>query len=540
MRNELRDAAIVEVRSRVVDACIRQVKVPGGLPLDVLINDTLYHERKRLETDRNSPTHAEDLQFWAGVKSRLSKAGDDEQRKLLTKIVGRFTEEIQGNFSPWVYGMATKVLPKALPMLLNAMSPKRLFSRGMPDIADTINIYGDVAALRRADAQGTVILAPTHLSNLDSPVVGWALHQMGMPPFTYGAGLNLFTNPIMSFFMRNLGAYRVDRRKTAPLYKDILKEYATVSMELGQANLFFPGGTRARSGAVEQHLKLGLLSCGLRAYINNIIKAKERPNVYVVPCSINYHLVLEAETLIHDHLQREGKARFIIDDDESSRPRKILQFSQNLVNLSSRITVNIGAPLDPFGNRVGDDGASYDAHGRPVDITRYVVDSSGAPVHLPQRDRVYTQEAGQAVARAFMADNLILSTNVAAFALFETIKHDHPELGLYRLLRTGDDGTGTTVSELTRRVDQVLGMLSRRAAKGEITLDPVTVKTGDASLVVQSALRHFGTYHGDPVMVRRGDRVFAEDMKLLLYYSNRVRGYGLEAELAQALREDAQ
>ena len=41
MRNELRDAAIVEVRSRIVDACLKQARLPEGMPLDVLINGTL-------------------------------------------------------------------------------------------------------------------------------------------------------------------------------------------------------------------------------------------------------------------------------------------------------------------------------------------------------------------------------------------------------------------------------------------------------------------------------------------------------------------
>jgi len=537
MRNDLRDAALVELKSRIVEACITQAGLPDGLALDVLINDTLYHEKKRLETDRQSPTRAQDAAFWDSVKSRLGKANEAELKETLKSIVERFTEEVRGNFSPWVYGVATKVLPKAMPLLLNALSPKRLLAKGMPDIGETINIHGNVDGLRRMSELGTVILAPTHVSNLDSPVVGWALFAMGLPPFTYGAGLNLFTNPVMSFFMRNLGAYRVDRRKTAPLYKDILKEYATVAMEMGQPNLFFPAGTRVRSGKVEDKLKLGLLSCGLRAYVNNLARKTDRPNIYVVPCTLNYHLVLEAETLIDDHLRIEGKSRYIIDDDESSRPRKILQFTQNLINLDSRITLNVGDPLDPFGNAVDPDGHSVDTHGRRVDITRYVVDGDGRPTHHPQRDRVYTREAGEAVAASFKSHNLVLSTNLVAFTLFEMIKNRHPELDLYRLLRTGDEGTGVTISDLSRRVAQVWDALDERSRRGEITLGKRSVSSGDAPVIIQSALRHFGTYHTRPVMVRRGDRVFSEDMNLLLYYSNRLRGYGLEREVRRALVE---
>lgn len=540
MQNALRDAAIVEVRSRVLEACLMQASLPDGMPLDVLVNDTLYHEKKRLEIDRKSPTWAEDLAFWDGIKNRLGRASEGELRDILQAILVRFTEEIRGNFNPVLYGVATKVLPRALPVLLNAMSPKRLLQRGVPDISETIRIQGNVDGLRRMNELGTVILTPTHVSNLDSPVVGWAIYAMGLPPFTYGAGLNLFSNPVMSLFMRNLGAYRVDRQKTAPLYKDILKEYATVSIELGQPNLFFPAGTRVRSGRVENKLKLGLLSSGLRAYVNNLLEKKDKPNIYVVPCTLNYHLVLEAESLIEDHLQREGKSRYIILDDESTRARKILNFTQNLVNLEARITLHVADPVDPFGNRVDPHtGASIDRHGRTIDIRRYVTDRQGVPVHLPQRDRVYTAECGEAIAREFARHNVILSTQLVAFTLWELLKHRHRELDLYRLIRVGDEGAGTTTARLVERVLEVWKAVRAREVRGELHLEEGTVQGGDAAAIVQTALRHFGTYHARPVIVRRGDRVFAEDMKLLFYYSNRLRGYGLEKELEPVLREVA-
>ena len=82
---------------------------------------------------------------------------------------------------------------------------------------------------------------------MDSPAIGLRpACARGLPPTTYGAGKNLFSNPFISFFMRNLGAYRVDRRLRFELYKDVLKEYSTVLLEHGYHSLFFPGGTRCR------------------------------------------------------------------------------------------------------------------------------------------------------------------------------------------------------------------------------------------------------------------------------------------------------
>ncbi len=551
MQNALRDTAMVEVKSRVLEACLTQAALPDGMPIDVLVNDTLHHEKKRLETDKKSPTAHEDAAFWDGVKARLGHANDSEIKDILGTVIGRFADEIRGNFSAPLYQLATRVMPRALPMLLNAMSPKRLLQRGVPDIGDTIQIQGDLEAVRAVQKHGTLILTPTHVSNLDSPVIGWAIYAMGLPPFTYGAGLNLFSNPVMSLFMRNLGAYRVDRLKTAPLYKDVLKEYATMSLELGQPNLFFPAGTRVRSNRIEQKLKLGLLSSGLRAYINNLQRprssmasaARSSPNIYIVPCTLNYHLTLEAETLIEDHLQREGKSRYIITDDESYLPRKILQFTQNLLSLDSRIVVEIAPPIDPFGNRVDPaTGESVDRHGRVIDIRRYVTDRSGQPVHLPQRDRIYTQEAGEAIARAFLAHNVVVSTQLVAFVAWEVLRARAAARGggsvdLYRFLRSGDDGTGLELGRFTELVHATCRVLATKAEAGAIKLDRGPVQRGDATEIIQSALRHFASYHTRAVLVRKGDRLFANDMKLLLYYSNRLRGYALEKELAPLFRE---
>ena len=529
MRNDLRDKVAVDVRSRVLAACVRQAQAPGGLPLEMLVNDTLYHERKRLEAHHGAPGHAADVAFWERVRSNLGRLGEDAVRELLAEIIGRYVDEVCGNFSERVYGLATGVLPRALPLLLNAMSPLRLIEqRDMPAIDETIRLQGHLDALRRCQELGTIVLAPTHVSNLDSPVIGWAVYAAGLPPFTYGAGLNLFTNPVLSFFMRNLGAYRVDRLKKAPLYKDVLKEYATSSLAHGQSNLFFPAGTRVRSGAVEQHLKLGLLSAGLGAYIDNLQRGRPRPNIYVVPCTLNYHLVLEAATLIDDHLQAVGRSRYIITDDESSRPRQILRFMRNLVNLDSRITVTFGEPLDPFGNRVDEGGRSLDDRGREIDIKRYVAGAGGQAVHAPQRDRVFTQEAGEAVARSFKRHNVVLSTNLVAFALFERLRRTHPQMDLYRLLRTAGDGSGVELGELADDVRRILAAARRLADRGEVRIDDA-ITGRPPSRIVADALRHFGSYHSRPVVQRRGDRLFAGDMNLLLYYRNRLLGYGLEA-----------
>src|SRR6202022_4555136 len=123
---------------------------------------------------------------------------------------------------------------------------------------------------------------------------------MSLPPFAYGAGLNLFSNPVLSFFMSRLGSYTVDRQKTNSIYKQTLKNYSTRILREGIHSIFFPGGGRSRSGAIESKVKLGLLGTGLEAQIENLKSGKPNPKIFVVPMDMSYHFVLEAGSLIED------------------------------------------------------------------------------------------------------------------------------------------------------------------------------------------------------------------------------------------------
>src|SRR6185295_2473547 len=115
-----------------------------------------------------------------------------------------------------------------------------------------------------------------------------------------------------------------------------------------------------------------------------------------VPATINYMLTLEAETLIEDFLQEQGKARFIIEDDESTRLDRISSLAKKLVAMEESCAIRFGMPMDPFGNEVADDGSSLDRNGRKVDTVSYIRNGSG-PKLDNARDAQYTRELGEEV-----------------------------------------------------------------------------------------------------------------------------------------------
>ncbi|CAN5899814.1 hypothetical protein BH11MYX4_BH11MYX4_16320 [soil metagenome] len=450
----------------------------------------------------------------------------ERQGALLRTIVERYVGEIAGHFDPRVYRFATTVLPYALSGLMQGFSARGLLSelRGSSRLDDHLLLEGEVKGLQGLVELGTVILVPTHSSNLDSLLVGYAIHRMGLPPFSYGAGLNLFTNPLTSFFMHNLGAYTVDRRKTDPLYVETLKEYATVSLEAGQHNLFFPGGTRSRSGEIESRLKLGLLGTGLAAYRNNLMHGADR-RIFIVPCTITYPLVLEASSLARDFLQETGKSAYIVVDDEFSRVQRWVDFLRGLAELDIRVHVRVGGALDPFGNDVDAEGASRDPRGRPIDPQRYLL-RNGHLADDPARDAEYTRLLGRRLVASYRGDNVALPTSVVAFALLELLRRDLAQPDLFRMLRTIGPERGIDAARLDAEVERLVGELRALERDRKIRLSD-ELRTTDGRDIVERGLRGLGTYHATKVATRRGDEIVVLDADLLFYSRNRLEGYGL-------------
>ena len=114
-----------------------------------------------------------------------------------------------------------------------------------------------------------------------------------------------------------------------------------------------------------------------------------------MPATINYRLVLEAETLIDDYLAETGKSRYIITDDEFSRLGRIVEFFRKILAHEGCVIVRFGRPLDPFGNDITDDGESIDRAGRVVDPASYVRGADGEVTDDDQRDAEYTRALGR-------------------------------------------------------------------------------------------------------------------------------------------------
>ncbi len=511
--NSEREDIVREVTTRLVDRFASDPK-----RLEYVLNEAAYHEVRRLEAQRDDEARRS-LGFWRSLVRRLGRMEEEDKRERLREVVERMSWDVAGNFDPRVYDFAQHVVPRVLTGVMSPASlPRDLIDPTTSRVDELLTTEGEIPLLRRLAKQGTLVFVPTHSSNLDSIVLGYALQRNDLPPVVYGAGKNLFTNPIISFFMHNLGAYRVDRRIRAPIYKDVLKTYSCVMIERGYHSLFFPGGTRSRAGMVERHLKLGLAGSVVDAFARNRVRGVQRP-IWFVPTTINYALVLEAETLIGDHLAEQGKARYIIEDDEFSRVDRWVAFFRQLVGLSSPCVIRFGRPIDPFGNDVDEEGRSLTPLGAAIDPGTYV-SRRGEPVLDAKRDEAYTRELGELLVERFERETVIMATQMVSHVLFRRIVRSTPGLDLFARVRMrGEVSIGR--KDLVREVGEARDALVELEQKGETRVSSL-MRRATPDQLIDRTLSAFSGYHGHKAAVVEGGDVVAEDPPLLLYYQNRL------------------
>lgn len=526
---------VAEVARRAYRAYLSDARQSEDSGIEYILNDAAYQEIERLTRERGPEDEIRPRSWWMNTSKGLAEMSEQRKRDILRELIESYVEDIAGQFNPMVYKMTTGILPIGLGLLFKAQDlqdvPKVVPSavdalRHLRDLGDRVVVEGPIEQLRKLNEQGTVLYVPTHSSNMDSILLGYSLYQVGLPPVTYGAGKNLFSNPLTSFFMHNLGAYKVDRRIQHDLYKRLLKTYSQVLLERGYHSLFFPGGTRCRSNIVEQKLKLGLMGTAVSAYVRNLLQRQRDARIYICPVTINYNLVLEGESLIKDQLRREGGSRYFLENDEFDNLSTVVRFVMNTVRMESTTVMRYGAPFDPFGNRVEEDGESYDLRGRRVDPTDYVRAARTGEIFVDEeRDAQYTRYLGKRVAEAFKSNTVIMPTQLVSYVLFELIARRFPRWDVYRLMRLGGEEV-IKWEELRAGVNALLEQLKLMAKDDKLHLSSFML-TAKPQRLAEAGVEYLRMYHTPAPVDFHPDGIALQRMELLYFYSNRLRCFNI-------------
>jgi glycerol-3-phosphate O-acyltransferase len=531
------EAFTAAVQKAVVDKVTKKAKSDSALKSE--LEKVLYQERIRLTQTPWKADPKDERQFWNNVKSKIvhldSVANTAEvhtsEEDILNEIVHRYTQEIVGHFDVGAFKFAKGILPIFFGRILNAAPGKwfKTLSANAKTIHEKIPITGDVDRIRNLAKKGTIIIVPTHFSNMDSIMVGWVLNELGLPAFTYGAGLNLFSIKLLSYFMSNLGAYKVDRRKKNAIYLETLKTYSREAIERGSHSIFFPGGTRSRSGALERKLKLGLLGTAVEAQKNNFKRFADTtaPKIYVVPLIINYHFVLEAESLINDYLKETGKEKFIRENDDYSTSFGMVKFIFKFLSASSSLAISFGNPMDVIGNEVDENGDSYNHLGQYINIKNYFM-NNGALTDDHQREEEYTKMLGDKIVTQYFKHNVVLTSHLVCFCAFELLRKQYNYIDLFTLIRIPEEDVRIRADDLMDAIERVKEQLKDMNKQNEVLISPEVRFTNEK--VIEHGINNINLYHANSPLEKSSDGsyYYSEDLKLLYYYHNRLEGYKLE------------
>ena len=373
-------------------------------------------------------------------------------------------------------------------------------------------------------------MVPTHFSNIDSILIAWVIFELGLPPFIYGAGLNLFNIGLFAYFMNSLGAYKVDRRKKNLPYMETLKSYSTLAIQRGCHSLFFPGGTRSRSGKIEKRLKLGLLGTAIEAQRKSFQEAEENGNdarkIYVVPVTLNYNFVLEAPLLIRQYLERKGQERYYFEVDEYSTSYKIATFLIKFFTKETKISVSIGRALNLMGNYVDEEGNSLDQHGNIIDIREYFM-SDGKITENLQREQEYTRMLSNVIVKEFHRINKVMPSHLVAYVGFRIWRKQYPKLDLYNFFRLPVDELSIPYNDFKSAFKIIKDQILQLHEEGRVDITDILYQTTDK--IIETGLNNVGMYHvARPIIMNKRGDIITKDLHLLYFYHNRMDGYDLE------------
>ena len=532
--SEDRKAFIQEIDAYTLDRITREK--PNQI--EDILSRTIYQERIRVKEEPWKVDPPNEKQFWRRIKNQLVRRSLDQPEafalksnaEILQKIIHRYAEEIVGTFRIKAFLFARRFLTFFFNRLLQAKQRGFWRARGARKrLYEKLIVRGEVEKLRNLFEKGTVVVVPTHFSNLDSILIGYALDAVvGLPSSSYGAGLNLYNTGYTAYFMNRLGAYRVDRRKKNDIYLETLKAMSTLSIRRGTNSLFFPGGTRSRSGKLESHLKLGLLGTTVEAQ-RLLYQAGKDEKIFIIPLVLGYHFVLEAPFLIEQHLKRMGRERYMRTKDDFFSPLRILQFAWKVLSQGNDITLSFGQPMDVMGNPVDDDGNSYDQYGNLIEVRDYFMVNGQVTENL-QRETQYTRQLADVIVDRYHRDNIVLSSHLVAFAAFNMLKKENPKLDLYGVLRLPIEEFSLLREELKWTVDALKVELQMMAKADKIKLSEQIL--WDTDRLIEHGISRLGTFHlKKPLKFTKKGNVVSDSFHLLYYYHNRLENYDLDKKI---------
>ncbi|MFN8329915.1 MAG: 1-acyl-sn-glycerol-3-phosphate acyltransferase [Saprospiraceae bacterium] len=535
-------------RAEFVDKVIQDMEVQvervGAGELDQMLSKTIFQERQRVKSNPWKADPPNESLFFKKLQREYNENKEShdsfqKNKQTASRLIHRYVEEISGSFNIPTFQFARKTLTWFFHFLYYPINFSTFsgIKKKIERLEKCMIINGQIEVVRQLFKDHTIILVPTHSSNLDSILVGYMVDTFGgLPAFSYGAGLNLFDSEFFAFFMNRLGAYRVDRRKKNQIYLHTLSTYSRLLAERGVNTIFFPGGTRSRSGEVEGKLKLGLLNSMVLAQ-RNLLQRRDPRKIIIVPVVIGYESVLEARSLILQHLKTTGQEKFITKESDCLRFQNIyILYGVSSEKVIQRISHFGNAPGCLWQHRNVDAHGKYPDHnGKPVHLGDYFK-REGEFVHDAQRESIYTKELAEAIAREYKKNNFILPAHFVAFSAFKMYKEIHNQQDDINIVQSPEEEFSLPLADYKVYCKKLLAKMMVLQNQGKAYMSDRMLQ--DFDQVIEEGIRRVGVFHNRKVLMISNMEIITEDLIALYFYYNKLRN--LEDDLKDIAEEEYQ
>ncbi len=198
------------------------------------------------------------------------------------------------------------------------------------------------------------------------------------------------------------------------------------------------------------------------------------------------------------------------------------------LSASSSLSVSFGEVMDVLGNKVDEEGNSFNQLGQKIDVKRYFI-TNGELKDDEQRDGEYTRILGERIVENYHRYNVVLTSQLVCFTVFEMLKKKYAEVDIFSLLRTPVEDISLPYDKVVETISRVKEKLKLMYDEGEVLISPELRWNVDK--IIDHGMKNINLYHTTSPLLKNGDTIGTENLKLLYYYHNRLEGYGLEKEI---------
>jgi glycerol-3-phosphate O-acyltransferase len=127
----------------------------------------------------------------------------------------------------------------------------------------------------------------------------------------------------------------------------------------------------------------------------------------------------------------------------------------------------------------------------------------------------------------YVVENVVLSSHLVAYAVFQMLRHENPKLDIFGILRLPSEEFIFPKHAVEDVIEQLQVRLFEMEKQGNIRLDPDIHL--EADVLIKRGVKNLGIFHTEkPLVYTKDHDIISSNFRVLYFYHNRLERYNLE------------